>query len=495
MNLTTDPWIPVIDQRQIEKHLSLQSLFEQADHLRDLSVTPVQRIALMRLLICITQAALNGPEDETNWLVCRPLIPSAVKSYLSHWKEAFELSGPRAFMQIPDLECKPGGFKQTGSLDCCSPFGGSATVHFARDLASPSVAQDARLNAIPLLCLLNFSTCGKVGQGVWDNVTYNGATFQGPAIKCTHTFVKGKNLLETLSYNLLTKSGGGGHSVESLPNGKWGKPVWELFPKSAQDMPAIENACRTYLGRLVPLSRLVRLPAEGEQGCIIGPPPPSFKIEHLPAFRESSTTVVTNKNGECYYLSVSSEKHIWRELGAVLCLSDAAGNQQAALPLSMLKKHIDQFGGDHVEIWVGGLETGATAAKLSDMLEWHLTIPVNQFGEIPLKKYEIGVTLSNVAEAVLKKALKAYWSALKRDSRDIGFSSASTHFWSVLDRRFTVLLESSADAGVFLNDTWYPIVRSAMYDAYAAACPHSTPRQIQAFAIGRGVLRLKKIDE
>lgn len=495
MNLTTDPWIPVIDQYQNYKRLSLQNLFEKADNLRDLSVNPIQRISLMRLLICISQAALNGPEDENDWLICRRHIKPEVKAYLDQWRDAFNLSGQRAFMQIPDLECKTEGLKALKALDCRSPFGGSATVHFARDLANPDILQDAGDNALDLLCLLNFSTGGKVGQCIWNGVTYNEATFQAPAIKCTHTFVKGNNLLETIAFNLLTKHGQGGNSVDSLPNGKWGRPVWEFFPQNVRDMPAIENAKQTYLGRLVPLSRFVRLSAENAEGCIIGPPSKGFKIEHLPGYREVSATVVASKKGDCFYLSISSEKHIWRELGAVLCLNKVASHQQAALPLSMLNKHSDFFGRAHVEIWVGGLETGATAAKLSDMLEWNLTIPVDQFGENPLKKYKTGIALADRAEEILKGAVKDYWTTLKRDPREIPYTAASTHFWSILDRRFTVLLESSSNAGIFLNDTWYPIVRKAAHEAYRVTCPHTTPRQIQAFALGQQKLKLKKLDE
>jgi CRISPR system Cascade subunit CasA len=283
--------------------------------------------------------------------------------------------------------------------------------------------------------------------------------------------------------------------VANLPNGKWGKPIWELFPQSVKDLPAIENATQTYLGRLVPLSRFIRLPAKGSKGCIIGPPPKEFKIEHLPGYREVSATVVASKKGECFYLSVSSEKHIWRELGAVLCFNEIAGHQKAALPLSVLNKHLELFGGAYVEIWVGGLETGTQAAKLSDMLEWNLTIPVEQFGESSLQKYEKGVALADLAERAIKGAVKDYWVALKRDPKDISYTTASTHYWSILDRHFTVLIDSSSNAGIFLNDTWYPIVRKALNDSYSAACPHATPRQIQAFAIGQQKLRLKKIDE
>ncbi len=67
MNLTRDPWIPAVRNDGTRDLFSLDDLFAQAHTLRDLAVKPHERIALMRLLLCITQAALDGPADEEAW--------------------------------------------------------------------------------------------------------------------------------------------------------------------------------------------------------------------------------------------------------------------------------------------------------------------------------------------------------------------------------------------------------------------------------------------
>jgi hypothetical protein len=113
------------------------------------------------------------------------------------------------------------------------------------------------------------------------------------------------------------------------------------------------------------------------------------------------------------------------------------------------------------------------------MLEWNLTIPIDQFKEIPFNRYAEGVILADQAEKVLKGAVCAYWTTLKRQSKEISYSVATTHFWSKLDHRYFALLEAISNPQIFLNDTWYPIVRKAAQEAYAAACPHTTPRQIR----------------
>jgi len=61
MNLTIDPWIPIVRANGQPGTVSLCDAFAHGEHIRDLAVRPHERIAVMRLVICIAQAALDGP--------------------------------------------------------------------------------------------------------------------------------------------------------------------------------------------------------------------------------------------------------------------------------------------------------------------------------------------------------------------------------------------------------------------------------------------------
>jgi len=63
MNLVSDPWIPVVMLDKTPRLVSLNEVFRDGETIADLAANPCQRIALMRLLICIAQAALDGPKD------------------------------------------------------------------------------------------------------------------------------------------------------------------------------------------------------------------------------------------------------------------------------------------------------------------------------------------------------------------------------------------------------------------------------------------------
>jgi len=77
MNLSTEAWIPVVWNNGQPGTVSLCEAFERGAEIRDLAVRPHERIALMRLLICIAQAALDGPADYDDWKDCRPKIAPA----------------------------------------------------------------------------------------------------------------------------------------------------------------------------------------------------------------------------------------------------------------------------------------------------------------------------------------------------------------------------------------------------------------------------------
>ncbi|MBT8339582.1 MAG: type I-E CRISPR-associated protein Cse1/CasA [Desulfatitalea sp.] len=490
MNLLETSWIPLVTSSGKRVEFSLADTLRQSPEVADLAVTPPQRVALMRLLLAIVQAALDGPENIEDWLACKNRIVPESLGYLNAWKANFDLGGASAFMQIPDLTVAAGKDKPLDILDCRLSSGNNATLFDQAASPDGRTFNDANI-ALNLITFLNFSTGGKVGQAEWQGKKYSDSTFAAPCIKSAHTFIVGNTLLDTLYFNLLCKEGDFG--IRSFPNGRWGKPIWEQFPKSVDDEAAFENAGRTYLGRLVPLSRFVRIDEKGR--CIVGPTHKSFKIEHLPVHREPSTTIKSSrKSGEPFYLPLSSEKHMWRELGAILAFKATGTGQGGAPALGKLLDAYYEMPEREVEIWVGGLETGAQAAKLSDMLEWRFRIPLSLLGGGTLQQYEKGVGLAEKAAWALGEAVKTCFKNLSVEAKKAPVTVAQTLFWTRLDRRHDILIHTANDPQASLSDRWYKVVKNSMTDAYDRVCPKESPRQIQAYTLGLGNLGLKKPD-
>ena len=65
--LTGEPWIPVMRRGGEFADVSLLELFEDGRRIADLSLPPAQRIALMRLLLCIVARSLPLPRTRKEW--------------------------------------------------------------------------------------------------------------------------------------------------------------------------------------------------------------------------------------------------------------------------------------------------------------------------------------------------------------------------------------------------------------------------------------------
>ncbi len=484
MNLSGDPWIPVVNEEGEKSLVSLDDVFRKGGRIRDLAVSPAQRIALTRLLVCITQAALDGPQDEEDWLACKDRIAPAALEYLQRRRDCFELYGDKPFLQIAGLEADKDA--TTDKLDQRLSSGNNPIL-FDHD-AQPGgrLFTDAEI-ALNLLTFQNFNTGGKVGQSIWQNQKISDSTFAAPCLKYAHTLIRGRNLIETIFFNLLCKA-----DLDKIPNSRWGRPVWEDMPTTIGSQSAFDNICHSYLGRLTPLSRLIRLYGNNSQkptACIIGPLPKPYRLNHLPDYREPSASVIRTRTDKLMYLMLNPGKHIWRDLASVLSLSKA--QESGAIPLANCLKYKRKLADKTVDIWIGGLATGSSEAKIEDEMEWNFSIGLDILGQENIGTYQKGCELANLGEWSLTNAVKQYFKT--------GFNVASAPttqtksiYWSILDSKYHILINTCCETEKRLDGEWYATIRAAMEESYDAVCPRVSPRQIQAYSLGRQQLRLKK---
>ncbi len=473
MNLTVDPWIPAVRADGSRDLFSLQNLFSEAHSLRDLAVRPHERIALMRLLLCVTQAALDGPEDETGWEECEPLIQPRVRGYLQEWRGAFELlgSGTR-FLQFNNLE--PGKADAEGNsatkLDLSLATGNNTTLfdNGAGAARSVTIAR-AALNLLTFQC---FSPGGRIGVARWNGAETPGKGSSNHA-PCTpssmvHTFVLGPSVLATIRLNLLTKEVVADHVTHG-----WGRPCWEARPDQPGDSGAVLNATQTYLGRLVPLSRAIRLADDGLSILLAN----GLDYPIFPGFREPTATVVQRKD-ELGLLPASVGRSLWRQLPAIAVKRRARADQTAG-PLAL--NHSTQ--GHQVALWIGALVTDK--AKIEDVVEANYTLPAGLFTETGRLAYEKGVNHAEEYEAALFQAVKAHAGELKVVSP--AYDRARQHFWTRVEQGLPALFDVARQLtppDQLPTSTWGQVVRAAALDAYEQSCPRQTPRQVQAFALG-----------
>ncbi len=515
MNLTTDAWIPIVWNDAKPGTVSLCEAFERGHEIQDLAVRPHERISLMRLLICVAQTALDGPSDQDDWRTCRPRMVEAALGYLRRWRHAFELFGDgQRFLQVPNLKkptTKSNGddddeSNSTSKLDLALATGNNTTL-FDNSGGSERAFTAPQL-ALMLTTFQCFSPCGTIGIALWNGSptpgwssypkVKPGQSAHAPCISgnMLHSYLRARNLLDSLHCNLITKE-----QVEELCVA-WGKPVWEKMPTNPTDSEAVKNATMSYLGRLVPLSRSVQL-ADDRRSMTL-----ANGLEfasYADGWREPSATIVarTEKGQQKrVVLSASVDKAVWRKLHA---LTVKAIGQRPGGPLAL--QNISE--NEAFDLWVGGLVAEGNG-KLLDSTESVFHVPAPMLGGNGQLGYEAGVEHAERKGNRLHRAVSTYRIAMESSERDLGGikkrlaalkkperdqlralgARAAAQFWTDVEQALSHLLEIAekpeklGQPADWHKTDWGKAVLSGMRAAFERACPHETPRQMRAYALG-----------
>ena len=376
----------------------------------------------------------------------------------------------------------------TSKLDLALATGNNATL-FDNSGGSERAFTSSQL-ALMLLTFQCFSPGGRIGVALWNGreTPGKGSSEHAPCLAggMLHALLRADNLLATLHKNLMNKE----QAERFFRGDSWGRPVWELMPDGPADAEAVRNASRTYLGRLVPLTRAIRFADDGRSLILANG---LEYASYADGWRESSATVVTRTvKGERVrvVLPASVEKAAWRELHA-LTVKGIGENPGGPAALQNISPGDVAF-----DLWVGGLV--ASQAKPVDTMESVFHVPTAMLKDTSQMVYERGVHLANTAESRVRRAISVYHGALGDDldrpeakNRRLQVQNkAATHFWTDIELAVPHLLEV-ADAPENLGtkpnwqkSLWGQSVRRASCTAYECACPHGTPRQIRAYAVG-----------
>ncbi len=277
--------------------------------------------------------------------------------YLNRWRHAFELFGNgQRFLQVANLK-KPATKSidrdddegnSTSKLDLALATGNNTTL-FDNAGGSERPFAPGKL-ALMLTTFQCFSPGGRIGVALWNGqeTAGKGSSNHAPCLAggMLHALLRGENLLATLHKNLMTK-----RQVEQFfGQNSWGRPVWELMPKELGDVEAVRNANRTYLGRLVPLTRAIWL-ADDCRSLILanGLEYGSYAED---GWREPSATIVTRTvKGQPMrdVLRASIEKAAWRELHVVTVKSISQNTNGGPAALENISDE------EAFDLWVGGL--------------------------------------------------------------------------------------------------------------------------------------------
>jgi CRISPR system Cascade subunit CasA len=488
MNVAFDQWIPVVTVTGKPKLASLCSVLAEGENYADLAVRPHERVALMRLFLCVAHAALDGPKDYDEWETVPQRLPEAVREYLETWKDHFELFHPtRPWLQVAELkpakENDAQSFTPLAKLDFALASGACSTI-FDHDGTNSNRQFDSAQMALGLITIQNFSTCGLLSQPVWDGTQTQKSAKDAPCIASSmyHVFLLGKDLKETICINICDKD----ELSRLLNTQNWfGRPVWEQMPNSASEAGSTE----TFLGRLAPLSRAISF-FEGSSNMLYGE---ALRYPIFPDFpREFNTSVIisTAKKKEEKYI-VGAKLHIrpWRQLDAILQYNITSKTFSHAL-------NLDHLDGQQIDIWVGALIRNPGKQDILDSTESRFSISRELRTEAGCASYAAEVQKAQDVAKLLDVAVYLYRSELDpAEGKGLG-SAAMNHYWTTIETNLDLLLNHIKTLGteeaVPTAQLWRSKLYNAARDAYRVACGQETSRQIKAFAKGWQKLVLTK---
>lgn len=502
MNLATDPWLPVLNQHGKKTFISLNRLFSE-DHLwKDISLYPHERVSVMRFLICLVQAAIQGPDDMDDFEDNAQEIKSTILTYLNNWKGAFSLfDSEKPFLQISRLEQVGKELNAVTKLNSTLSTGSNPTL-FDHGAGSPEKEPSFRYMedrdiAVSLLTFQNFSLGGLFPQVKWNGKqSGKSGVNDAPCASQSmlHAFVRRDTLVKTIFANTITKD----DVIATYGKYGWGKPVWEWMPSDISDEAARHNATETYLGRLVPLSRWVKI-NDDRMTMLMGE---GYKYPVAPIFHpEPTATQVVRKinNKEERLLLNIKAKAPFRELHAMTVRrkSDNGG----PLTLNTIPEN------DAFDLLVAALEREQASEQDSVESVYHIPAPMNCDRGRAIYEKEIQFaesTASRLTHAIerYRKNLDPSWEEAIKKNRSLKQklnNKAFALYWTRVEGELEILFRYVDSLGKDrqtvdeLQSVWRKAVGRIARESYETLCGNANSRQLKAFIAGLNILFPKSL--
>jgi CRISPR system Cascade subunit CasA len=477
-NLVDEKWIPVANYGLV----SLMDIFMQ-QKLSALGGNPIQKIAIMKLLLAIAQSAYT-PMDDDAWksLGAQGLAERAL-AYLKEKKDCFWLYGERPFLQMPGIVKAA---KQPFGAVTIGVATGNTTV-----LLQTQKERDLT-DAEKTLLVVELGGFALGGKKADNSIVltpgymgkYNGKGKQssgkaGPALGYKgflHSFIAGTSITESLWLNMLTTE-----QVNAIPHFTNGLGVvpWEDMP-TGEDCMRARNLKTTYLGRLIPLSTFILLTDNGlhySEGI------------HYPGYLDGGFDISAGVDFSAKKPSAlwaDPEKRPWRELTSLLAFlanekKDAFDCYQLRLGLPRAKEALNSLG-----VWSGGLAVHDKAGEkffsgTDDFVESEFAFESTYLGRdwFGLLKTEMSI-IKNLADHVYA-CTKAFFQCQKTEGADQA-RQASNLFWQLAEHHFQQLINA---CGAQTSETLRPVFAQLALKAYDTYCPKDTARQLDAWAASR----------
>src|SRR5690625_3072830 len=435
-NLIDEPWIPVVDHGRV----SLRQLFSNPEY-RSLGGNPVQKIALLKLLLAIAQAAAT-PKDEAEW---RALgadgLAERCLAYLDKWHDRFYLYGNKPFLQMPTVEklvanrtlsktnsAKTNSQAREAEMDGLPKRFGTGVYP---DLPSSNNTMlshtlierdlDDEEKAIFLVTIMNFAFGGKRVEA--DMVSLGGKEmgnrYSAPAGPSSggwtgylHAFITTGSVVSDVWINLLSETD---IDKAKMWESGVGIPIWEAGI-SSESCEVAESYKSSYMATLIAMSRFVFLKSDG----IYYVDGINYRSVRDGWFEPS--LILNRSGGDIKVRYADPDKRPWRELDGLLSFvgsTTGQGFECLALRLGVesARDHFSRFA-----VWSSGLKMSVNSGDQSvkqgdDFVESIVWLDGDALGENWIAVLKAEMSELDALSSVLWGKVFAYFKSRSEERR------------------------------------------------------------------------------
>lgn len=478
-NLIDEEWIPIANRGKV----SLRTIFSQAD-LPNLGGNPVEKISLLKLLLSIAQASYT-PKDDADWeRLDADGMSKACLEYLEKWHDAFYLYGEKPFLQMPAVEKA-----STVPFGAAMPDIATGNTSVLTEISVEKELDNSQ-KALLLLTLMSFALGGKktdntciLTRSYTGKSNEKGKASTSPSgsslayMGLLHNFYMGKNIQETLYFNLLTQED---ILEEKVFASDLGKAPWEEMPEG-EDCPRAKDLKNSLQGRLIALCRFCLL-TESAMHYTEGLKHLDYKAGMIDPSGAGNLFEKTPK-----VLWVNPDKRPWRSLTSLLSFLSESKKTMDCLQLRLTLPRIKQKA-EHIAIWSGGLSVSSNAGEQyvagnNDYLESSIFIPIEFMDEESYLLFSSEMLeLENISK-ILYSSVSKFYKELnldKNQTKEIA-NKACLIFWDLAEKKADLMFDA-CEKKISLLPIRKEFV-SCANKAFQSICQVETARQLEAFVV------------
>jgi CRISPR system Cascade subunit CasA len=479
-NLAQEPWIPVVSQNWQRRDVSLVTLFETWETLREIQAdNPPTTLALHRFLLAILHRTYQGPRNVDHWEEIQQDNGKDAIAYLKAQSDRFDLLHPEyPFMQDAAIKEEAAGEVYLASV----LHGNNTSTVFCHEHqwsnASLSTQEAARL----VLRLHMFDVGGRK-TGASDSAAVI------PTMDAANVLIQGQNLKETLLLNLIAYD----TSRDDRPG-----------PVSGEDLPAWERKLEKpkeripsgYIDYLTYQWRRVRIFQDGDRTVRLAVHPGDRFPKTISATQWECGIAYKNTKKGLLPIRLNLQKSLWRDSAAFLQSAENASNCPRIVGWRVeLKSEKLVSGMVHLQI----LGLTVDNAKPLGWTSAQFSAPVQYLKDQVLwKNLNIAIATAEDHQQVFRSFRGSPYAALaeslkNNDAQALAKSlDGESRYWAKLDYKFQLLLQDLPINGSAELTKWTGIVQKAAKDAFTESI--QSIRNYEARAIALRILAWKLAD-